>query len=982
MPPVYLEKVLRHAERKLVHQSHLRPTDLLDIYRRFLKLEEHRLKLEHMHGESGRDLCKKRAEVISVMLRHLWNSAWETHLRSHMDKPPRIVLLAVGGFGRGELNPFSDIDILFLYPDEGAKNTAQVNDIVQHVLYMLWDIGFQVGHATRTMQEVVTQANADLRTKTSLLEARFLCGDEPLFAEFEKTFERRCLHGHEKEYLAWRVGDQRDRHEKAGNTPFLQEPNVKNGCGGMRDYQNLIWVGKVKRDLANTQAFVDAQLITQTERKQLDRAYDFLLRIRTELHYLQKRSGDVLTLRLQGLIADSFGYQHRTILRRMEAFMRDYYEHTSLLYNLGNTLCHRLCGSGKARARWAFLPFHATHREEIDGFILENGELELAPTTHLGDEPLRLVRVFLLAQQHNAELGPELKLRLRRRLYMVDRRFIYQTSVRETLLAILSRKGQVGHALRSMHEIGFLGRFFPEFRPLTCLVQHEFFHRYTADEHTLVCIEMLDKILDAKEPPFVKYKSILQQVARPHILYLAMLLHDTGKSENDNRHAEASAVNAVRVARRLRLKGNDLSTLVFLVDHHLTMSEIARRKNLDSEDTIIEFARVVQTQERLDLLMLITFADTLGTGSGRGYSDWKDLLLWQLYHRTSSALSGFKEFKAVAEQARLDIQQRLLKNLDRQFDPAEVVAHFENLPPSYFETVSEDLIREHIGIVHGFLKYQLTHDDASLRPIVHWRNFPEQGHSEVTVVTWDRYHIFARVTGSFAACSLTILKADIFTRADDIAIETFYVATERLEAVTDPRDRAAFEKILAQAMGTEEFDFPQGIRQARRQTALPRLRSLRDADQGLGRPARLAHPRAARRPDRRFPRPPLPHRLRHRRCRPESLLRARHDRKRRRARYLLSYRPDREENRGRGNARQADRGSAQADHGMNPTNGSLDQPRSQTPFGNALAGAISLPISMFFSPFESARNGISRRQGTFPNGVWERGEALPSTGAR
>jgi [protein-PII] uridylyltransferase len=807
MPPVYLEKVLRHAERELVHQSHLRPTDLLDIYRRFLKLEEHRLKLEHMHGEGGRELCRKRADVITVMLRHLWNGAWETHLRSHIDKPPQIALLAVGGFGRGELNPYSDIDILFLHHAHSAKAEGQVNDIVQHVLYMLWDIGFQVGHATRSMDEVVTQANGDLRTKTSLLEARHLAGDESLAAEFHKTFERRCLHGHEKEYLAWRVSDQRERHIKAGSTPFLQEPNVKNGCGGLRDYQNLLWVGRVKRGLNNTQAFVDAQLLTATERKQLDRAYDFLLRIRTELHYMQKRAGDVLTLRIQAQIAESFGYQHRTILRKMEAFMRDYYENTSLLYNLGNTLSNRLCGSGKSQKKWAFLPFQATHREEIDGFVLENGEFEALSANPFAEEPVRLVRIFLLAQQHNADIGPELKMRLRRRLYMIDRRFIYQNAVRETLLAILSRKGQVGRALRMMHELGYLGRFFPEFRPLTCLVQHEFFHRYTADEHTLVCIEMLDRIIDATEPPFSKYKAILQNVSRTHILYLAMLLHDTGKSDNETRHAEAGAINAQRVARRMRLKGTDLSTLVFLVDHHLTMSEIARRKNLDAEETIIEFARIVQSQERLDMLMLITFADTLGTGSGRGYSDWKDLLLWQLYHRTSSALSGVKEFRAMAEKARLEIQQRLLKNLDRQFDPAEVLAHFENLPPSYFESVSEDLIREHIAIVHAFLKYQITHEEASLQPIVHWRNFPEQGHSEVTVVTWDRYHIFARVTGSFAACNLTILKADIFTRADDIAIETFYVATERLEAVTDARDRAAFEKILNQAMGTEQFDF-------------------------------------------------------------------------------------------------------------------------------------------------------------------------------
>jgi [protein-PII] uridylyltransferase len=820
MPPVHLEKVLRHAERELVHHSHLRPTDLLDVYRRFLKLEEHRLKLEHIHGEGGRELCQKRADVMTVMLRQLWKGAWEAHQRLHPEKAPRIVLLAVGGFGRGELNPYSDIDILFLYPNDGAKEAAQVNDIVQHILYMLWDIGFQVGHATRTMHEVVSQANGDLRTKTSLLEARYLCGDESLFADFEKTFEHRCVHGHEKEFLEWRIADQADRHEKAGHRVFLQEPNVKNGCGGLRDYQNLIWVGKVKRSLNNTQQFVDAQLLTATERKHLDRAYDFLLRVRTELHYQQKRSGDVLTLRLQGQIAGSFGYQHRTILRRMEAFMRDYYEHTSYLFNLANTLCSRLCGSGKTRrSHWAFLPSLATHREEIDGFVLENGELEAATISTFSDEPLRLVRVFLLLQQHNAQLGPELKLRLRRRLYLLDRRFIYQTAVRDTLIAILSRKGQVGPALRAMHELGFLGRFFPEFRPLTCLVQHEFFHLYTADEHTLVCIEMLDKIIDATEPPFSKYRPLLQQVARPHILYLAMLLHDTGKADNAARHAEASAVNAVRVARRLRLKGTDLSILVFLVDHHLTMSEIARRKNLDNEETIIEFARIVQTQERLDLLMLLTYADTQGTGSSHSYSDWKDLLLWQLYRRTSSALSGITEFVTVAEEARKETQQRILKNLDHQLDPGEIAAHFENMPPSYFESVSEDLIREHISIVHGFLKYQITHEDASLQPILHWRHFPDQGHSEVTVVTWDRDYLFARVTGSFTASGLSILKADIFTRADDIAIETFYVATERLEAVTDPRDRSAFEKILNQAMSMEQFDFNSAFA---RRTAKPR----------------------------------------------------------------------------------------------------------------------------------------------------------------
>lgn len=807
--PAHLEKVLSHAERKLVHQAHLRPTDLLDVYRSFLKLEEHRLKVDHASGEGGRALAQKRADIITVMLRHLWNSAWQTSQRTHLNDPPRMALLAVGGFGRGELNPYSDIDILFLYDHSGKERPAQVDDIVQHILYMLWDIGLHVGPATRTMDELVTAGNSDLRTKTSLLEVRYLSGEESLFTEYQRVFNQRCLRGHEGEYLSWRVQDQRERHAKGGNTVFLQEPNVKNGCGGLRDYQNLLWIARVKRGLTSMAELVEAKLLTASERKQLDRAYDFLLRLRTELHYQQHRSGDILTLRLQGQIANAFHYQHRSILRRTEALMRDYYEHASQLYILGNTLSSRLCGPAfqTKKASWAFLPYRKSQTQELDGFILHQGILEPEAKSIFGVDSLRIVRVFLLAQQHKAELAPELKIRLRRRLNLINRKFIYQPAVREMLLSIMSRKGEVARILRTMHEVGLLGRLFPEFRPLTCLVQHEFFHRYTADEHTLVCLEVLDKIIDATESPLSKYRPLFQQVARPHLLYLALLLHDTGRAENSKHHSEESATNAVRAARRLKLSTSELSTLVFLVDNHLTMSETARRKNLDDEQTIVEFARVVQNQERLDLLMLLTFADTLGTGAPRSYSEWKDLLLWQLYHRTTRALSGEKEFIAAAEQARQDLQQHLLQNISQDIDLGEVVAHFENLPASYFETLPEDLIRLHIRLVHEFLEYQIAHGDAALIPIIHWRDFPEQGYSEVIIVTWDRERIFARGTGCFTACGLNILKADIFTRADDIAIQTFYVSTERLEAASDPRDRAAFDKIVVQALSDLEFDF-------------------------------------------------------------------------------------------------------------------------------------------------------------------------------
>ncbi len=802
----YLERVVRNAERRLADQSNKEPIDLLDLYRRFVKREEYSLQLEHASGESGRLLTQKRSEFIGVLLKHLWTNAWETNRNTHSNAMPRMLLMAVGGFGRGELNPYSDIDIQFLYAPDGKHRPVQVEEIVQHISYMLWDIGFKIGAATRTMDEMIEHANADLRTKTSLLEVRFLCGDEGLFDEFTEAFYQQCVVAKEVEYLRWRLEDQKSRHAKASNTVFLQEPNIKSGCGGLRDYHNLRWVARVRRGFRTMQELVEAKVLTLSEAKQLDAAYDFLLRIRTELHYQQKRSGDILSLRLQGMVANGLRYPQRSILRRTEVLMREYYEHSSLLYTLGNAISDKLCASALPKPELAKREMPDEGRE-MDGFILEDGMLEPLEGSVFGVDSLRLVRVFVLAQHHNAVLSPSLKVRVRRRVYLIDRPYIYQQSIREMILAIFSRKGEVGRITRMMHEVGVLGRLFPEFRPLTCLVQHEFFHQYTADEHTLVCIEMIDRIVDATEVPFSKYRPLMQRVTRPHLLYLAMLLHDTGKSVNGKYHAQESATLAVKAARRLKLPPKDISVLVFLVDHHLTMSEVVRRRNLEDEKTIVEFARIVQTQERLDLLMLLTFSDVLGTGATRNYSDWKDLLLWQLYYRTTAALSGVQEFVEARSRARLEMQQQIIDQMSTELDHAEVMAHFDNLPPNYITSVPEELIRMHIRLVHDFLESQMNEEDPTLQPTIHWQNFPEQGYSEVTVVTWDRDRLFVRVTGSCAASNLTILNAHVYTRDDDIAIETLFVATEFLEAATDPRDRKQFEKFLFQAVGATTFDF-------------------------------------------------------------------------------------------------------------------------------------------------------------------------------
>jgi [protein-PII] uridylyltransferase len=828
--PAHFDKVLRHAERKLAGHRNAKPGDRLDLYRRFLKIEEHRLKLAHAAGENGRSFVHKRADLITILLRHIWQSALDEIEGDDARAPARISLLAVGGFGRRELNPFSDVDILFLHDSATPAAQSGVEKIVSKVLYLLWDIGFQVGHSTRNMEELVIAASEDLRTLTALLDVRWICGDEKPFQRFTRDFATRCLKGGERQFIEWRARDQATRHRKYSNTVFLQEPNVKNGCGGLRDYHNLMWVARVARGFENIADLQEAGLINASERKSIETAYDFILRMRSELHYVQKRYGDILTLHLQGHIATHFKYPGRTVLRRTETLMRDYYNHTNDLFLLTNSLAQRLSESQKNKSKkksGAASP-PASGREIYDVFAIQDHKIEAVKLGIFKDDPLRLLRVFQLAQQHDADLGPELRFRVRRRNNLVTRSFIYQKAVREMLLSIFSSKGSVGRICRRMHELGLLGRLFPEFAPLTCLVQHEFFHRYTADEHTLVCLEMLDRIIDAQEPPFSKYRDLFKRVTRPHLLYLAVLLHDTGKEANRRHHADISAENAQRVARRLRLGLAELSILVFLVDQHLILSDTARRKNLEDAEAILEFARIVETQERLDLLMLLTFADFQGTDVQQTSSDWKELVFWQLYRRTSEALAGGKEFALAARKSLGQIEEHLTEKLSDAIELAEIAAHFQNLPQRYFNMLPEEAIEIHIRCVHEFLVHQLSREDEALRPIIHWRDHPDQGHSEVIIVTWDRQRLFSRITGAFARCGLSILSAEVFTRQDNIVVDSYRVATARLEAVTEPRDKREFEKIFIEALqstspgiaeipppksrpGFEDADFPTRI---------------------------------------------------------------------------------------------------------------------------------------------------------------------------
>ena len=440
-----------------------------------------------------------------------------------------------------------------------------------------------------------------MTTKTSLLESRFLAGNQRLHSKFRRDFFERCVRGQVESYLKWRLENQDERHRKYGGSVFMQEPNVKNGCGGLRDYHNLQWICYFRDGVMSTAKLVERKYINESDRRAIDRAYDFLLRVRTELHYLSKRPSDLLTLFYQGQIASSLNYPQKNVLRRSESFMREYYQNARTIYLTTKSVTERFLlpaiTEQEEKPVFGFLANRKLKTEHFDGFYSHGRLIYFENRDIFHEDPFRLMRVFLYAQQREMELSPELQQLIRRRTRLVNRTFQYARAARETFAAILSRKGQVGHILRMMHEVDFLGRYLPEFGALTCLVQHEFFHRYTADEHTLVCIEKLDSLIDTEDPKLAAYKSLFLKVEDPYMLYLALLLHDTGKASGARHHAEASALNAQKVAARLQLSPERRRILILLVDHHMTLSEIAQRRNLEDPATIGDFSQIVRTRK-------------------------------------------------------------------------------------------------------------------------------------------------------------------------------------------------------------------------------------------------------------------------------------------------------------------------------------------------------------------------------------------------
>ena len=815
----HLDQVLAHAANQLATAGARRPTEVLPLYKRFLKVEEHRLRLKHQAGGGGREICRRRAELVDVLLQYVFGGAATAAQKDQASRTP-LALIALGGYGRGELNPFSDIDVMLLHEQRTREISPQLAEMVQQVLYLLWDSGFKVGHSTRSIKEAITQANRDMLTKTAMLESRFLAGDAELAREFREQFRLRCVEGHERQYVELRMQDQVTRHRKFGESVYLQEPHVKSGCGGLRDYQNLLWMTYFKEGSLSTNQLVGKDWLSEPDQRRIETAYDFLLRLRTDLHYATGRATDTLHINLQEQIAKRLNYPPGNGQLCSEALMRDYYEHTRNIFRVTERITAQFVSgyaTSKTRSLFSFLPLLRAHKTPVGGsFFFLNRQLYPARHDLFRKDPEQMMRAFRLAQEHGLDLSPELADLLSRNLGQVTRTFQYARGPREIFKTILLQKGAVGRVLRMMHRVDFLGRYIPEFGQLTCLVQHEFLHRYTADEHTLVCIDKLDALVTTDDPKLIAYRQIFQQLEDPFVLYLALLLHDTGKAVGARPHAEASALFAQRVATRLQLSSEQRKSLILLVDHHLTLSAIAQQRNLDDPATVVELAGIVKSQKNLNALMLLTLADGQGT-SADAWSDWKESLVWQLFHQTTRYLADRKSYYEQTAIERESVRVAVADNLSPDYTD-EIESHFEFMPDNYFRASGVPEIVEHLKLFRSFLENVSSRGDRPLAPAAVWKALPEQGHSVVSFCTWEREQLLAKIAGSFSVVPINILSADLFPRADNSVLGVFRVCDTKAHPVSDPRDFALVEQTLRYALEDERFDFVPLIERAKRQS--------------------------------------------------------------------------------------------------------------------------------------------------------------------
>ena len=755
----------------------------------------------------GRDAVRERVEsgiapglaaaralsaLQDVTIQVLYDFATRhVYYASNPTESERLAIVATGGYGRGLLAPGSDVDLLFVCP---FKLTPWGESVIELILHTLWDLGLKVGHATRSLAECVRLGKEDMTIRTSLLEARFLWGDPALFDELRKKFWSEIATGNGRDFVQAKLAERDARHLRQGESRYLVEPNIKEGKGGLRDLQTLYWIGKYLYRVEDTSDLVHHGVFTKEEYNTFQKSEAFLWNVRCHLHYLAGRAEERLSFDMQPELAKRLGYLDPSLHRAVERFMRSYFLVAKDVGDLTRIFCAALEEQHRKRAPALsrMLPGFLKPRSANDDFFVENGRLR-ARSGLFREDAVNLIRLFQIADAKSVDVHPQTLRTVTRSLDLIDDSLRGDPAANRLFLDILTSRNDPERALRRMNEAGVMGRFLPEFGRVVALMQFNMYHHYTVDEHLLFAIGNCARIERGelrKDHPLAS--ELIKRVKSREVLYVTMLLHDMAKGLPGD-HSTIGAAMADTICPRLGLSAPETATVGWLVRHHLLMSDAAQKRDVSDPKTAQDFARVVQTPERLRLLLIVTVADIRAVGPGV-WNGWKGQLLRELYFETETLISGgdstparsarISDAKAALEKRIADLPQAARAHaLSRHYD-------------TYWLAFDAEAHEFHARLM-------AEADGKGEKLALGSRPDAMPGVTGIVVYTGDHPGLFSRLSGAISVSGGSIAGAKIFTTSDGYALDVFWVRDTEGGTFGDTGRIARLKATILKTLGGE-----------------------------------------------------------------------------------------------------------------------------------------------------------------------------------
>ena len=749
------------------------------------------IRQKHQEGASGEWVVANVTAMSDLLIKKLFRSICRDLGPSGRAKnKDQISLVALGGYGRGELNPYSDLDIMFLH---NGKDSRRVEDIANKILYFLWDMRLDVGYSVRTPADCVEMAQADSTVKTALLDARLIIGSRILFGDFEKILFTQIVAKGSEHFVKNKIEERKKRMEKYGSSIYILEPNIKEGEGGLRDLHTALWVGKIRFKVTEPHELIIKGIISEEELRDYHQALSYLWQVRNELHYQAGRKNDQLTFEAQINLAGFFRYQDRGRSLAVEEFMRDYYMHATRVEHLASSIITRCAVRDEGHLK--FLGYF-TRRPIGEGFYVLKGELIIPNEAVIVEDPGRLMKIFEYAQKQGVTLAIKVKELIRKNLHLVNDRFRRSREVNQSFINILNSKKGVPETLRLMHHLEFLNHYIPEFERTFCKVQHDLYHIYTIDIHSLFAVEELVKLWDGMHRTDLPLLSALAtEVESRTVLILSVLLHDIGKGEG-SRHADRGADMMPTLCRRMGLSKQESERLEFLIRTHIEMAHIAQRRDLHDEKMVIQFARKMVTTDNLKMLYLLTYADIRAVGPDV-WTGWKAMLLQELYEKAFQVLErGNFKLEASSERT-MNVKKKVTSLLEDELPLAAIKQELKGMTTRQLLSTSPETLADHVRLLH-----ELTNNSLVMK-VTHDQLDEEKGYSNFTICTFDHPGLFARITGVMAANSMNILGAQIHTGSNGKALDILQVNSPKGFIITDENRWKRLREDMAQVLSGE-----------------------------------------------------------------------------------------------------------------------------------------------------------------------------------